>query len=153
MPVKSPTSPKAIQNTDQWIDQSLQWPEENIAVKTRNKCFSNKSNLSEICKINPCACMELKLVIRSNTKTLTDDVCGLYHRWMCGQLATNLEFHDALLTLISLLKTLIKDLNNTTAKHDQLESLVKRYEECRRKYHVLLMQLDQGSIDSPPSEN
>lgn len=97
--------------------------------------------------------MELKLVIRSNTKSLTDDVCGLYRRWLCGKLATNLEFHDVLLTLISLLKTLIKNLNNTTAKHDQLESLVKRYEECRGKYQVLLMQLDQGSIDSPPSEN
>lgn len=43
MPVQLPTSPKAIQNTKQWIDRSLQCPGENIAVKTRNECFSKKS--------------------------------------------------------------------------------------------------------------
>lgn len=43
MPVQSPPSPKAIQNTGQWIYQSLQWSEENIAVKTRTECFSKKS--------------------------------------------------------------------------------------------------------------
>ncbi|XP_060849638.1 uncharacterized protein LOC132928785 [Rhopalosiphum padi] len=150
---QAPTSPIAIKNTKQWNDQSLQCPKRNIAGKKRKECFAKKSNFSEICKIKPCVCMGLKLVIRSNTKSLTDDVCSLYHRWLCGPLSTDLKFHDALLTLISLLKTIIKDLNITNGKHDQLELLVKRYDECRGKYQVLLMQLDQVSMTSPPIEN
>ncbi|XP_025199876.1 uncharacterized protein LOC112597855 [Melanaphis sacchari] len=153
MPDQSSISPEAIQNTIQWVDQSLQRPKKNITGKKCKERSVKKSNFSEICKIKPCVCMELKLVIRSNTKSLTDDVCSLYHRWLCGPLATNFKFHYALLTLINLLKTLIKDLNGISGKHDQLELLVKRYGECRGKYQVLLMQLDQASMSSLSNEN
>jgi len=97
--------------------------------------------------------MKLKLVIKTNTNRLTDDVCSLYDRWLCGPLATNLEFHNELLTLIGVLKKIIEDLNCSTGNHSELESLIKRHSECQGKYQILLMQLDQGSMPSQARES
>lgn len=89
--------------------------------------------------------MELKLVIRSNIESLTDDVCNLYDLWLCGPMATDLKFHNSLLTLIGHLKKLINELQCTTGKHSQLELLIKRYDECRDKYQKLLTQLNKAA--------
>lgn len=97
--------------------------------------------------------MKLKLVIRTNTNRITDDVCNLYDRWICGPLATDLEFHNDLLILIGVLKKIIEDLNSTTGNHDELESLIKRHSECQGKYQILLMQLDKASIMSQLRES
>lgn len=94
--------------------------------------------------------MKLKLVIRTNTNRLTDDVCSLYDQWQGGPLATNLEFHNELLTLIGVLKKIIEDLNCTTGNHNELESLIKRHSDCQSKYQMLLMQLRQGNMPSQP---
>ncbi|KAL5233769.1 hypothetical protein ACI65C_001179 [Semiaphis heraclei] len=149
MPKKITSSSNATQNMKQWIERSLKQPNEITAGKNRKQSIAKKLDCTEICKTKPCLCLKLKLVIRTNTNRLTDDVCNLYDRWLCGPLATNLEFYNALLTLIGVLKKILNDLNCTTGNHSQLESLIKRHNECQGKYQTLLMQLDQASMPSP----
>ncbi|CAI6362731.1 unnamed protein product [Macrosiphum euphorbiae] len=152
MPEKITSPPNAVENTKQWIDRSSQQPNENTGGKNRKVSIAKKPDCTEICKVKPCLCMKLKLVIKTNTDRLTDDVCSLYDRWLCGPLATDLEFHNELLTLISVLKKIIQDLNSTTGNHGELESLIKRHSECQGKYQTLLKQLDQPSMPSQLKE-